>query len=171
MSMLATRSFARIGWSASPELLQAFQSMPHIQDGTSSKLVYVLTTPWCPRSPELYKASRGVINSGQISFAWIPYSGGQPEGSNAVEKLFSGKEGIGIYNIFEPIKRGTVKYETPMSDRQDSLVSKTLESLIIRDTGMGVKTPTLVYSIGSQVRIIPGAIDEKDIAIVADFAT
>jgi hypothetical protein len=58
-----------------------------------------------------------------------------------------------------------------MSDRQDYLVSTTLESLIIRDTGMGIKTPTLVYAIGSQVRIIPGSIDEKELQVVADFAT
>jgi hypothetical protein len=170
-SLLAKQAYARIGWSASPELIKAFRSMPHIKDGTSSKLVYVLTTPWCPRSPELYESSRRIINSGQISFAWIPYSGGQPEGSNAVERLSSGNDVNHINSIFEPIKRGTVKQETPMSDRQDYLVSTTLESLIIRDTGMGIKTPTLVYAIGSQVRIIPGSIDEKELQVVADFAT
>jgi hypothetical protein len=29
----------------------------------------------------------------------------------------------------------------------------------------------LVYAIGSQVRIIPGSIDEKELQVVADFAT
>lgn len=170
-SMFTTKAFARIGWSASPELLKAFKAMPHLQDGYASNVVYVLTSPWCPKSPELYEASRGVIESGRLSFAWIPFSGGQPEGSNAVQQIMANPSTAKIIDLFQPIKIGTAKGETPLADKQDYLVATTLESLIIRDTGMGIKTPTLVYSIGSQVRIIPGAIDRSDIEIIADFAT
>jgi len=170
-SMFVTKAFARVGWSASPELLNAFKAMPHVQDGHVANVVYVLTTPWCPKSLELYEASRGVIASGRVTFAWIPFSGGQPEGSNAVQQIMADPRAALIPDMFQPIKMGSTKEETPLADRQDYLVATTLASLIIRDTGMGIKTPTLVYSIGSQVRIIPGAIDRGDIETVADFST
>lgn len=156
---------ARIGLSAAPDLYKAFQSVPHIKDGTSDKMAYVLTTPWCPRTPEFFDESRPVVESGRMSLAWIPFSGGQPEGSNAIEEFFAAPENIS--SLFRPIKTGTAKGLTPTADRIDYLVATKLESLIIRDTGMGIKTPTIVYAIGDSTRIIPGSIDLPDIEKVA----
>ena len=168
MSAFVGRAFANIGWSASPDLYAAFQGMPYIKDGTSSKLIYVLTTPWCPKSPELFRDSRGVVESGQVSLAWIPFSGGQPEGSNAVQAfLEKSDKSSEIQSMFIGIKTGTAKGITPLADEMDHLVVTKLERMIIRDTGMGIKTPTLVYAIGNSVRIIPGAINKEDIEKVA----
>lgn len=168
-SLITSPASAYIGLSAGPDLFEAFKSLPSIREGTSNKVIYILTSPWCPRTPEIYAATRGLVSSGAITLAWIPISGGQPEGSNAVEELLSRK--IGIADMFNPINSGTVKGNTPLSDRQDYLVANNLERLLIRDTGAGIRTPTIAYSIGSQIRIIPGSLRREQLEIIADFAT
>jgi thioredoxin-related protein len=60
---------------------------------------------------------------------------------------------------------------TPLSDAQDEAIER-MTHLIIRDTGRGMVTPTIIYSMGTdRVRVVPGGIDERQFLDIARVAT
>lgn len=165
------RAEASVGLSASLPLIQAFESVNGIMEGNGGGTLHVLYAPWCHISPMFFSESRAIISSGKLKIKWIPFSGGQPEGRLAVEKLLRNPVASNISNSFIPIRANTLDYPTPLSDQQDQEVSIKLENLIIRDSGNGLMTPTFAYRMGDRVRLLPGGISSETIELIARVAS
>lgn len=159
---------APVGIPAAPDLLAAAAGMPGAIEGTGEGLIHVLFTPWCPVSPELWRASRAIPSISRIH--WIPFSGGQPEGREAVDRFLANPSPSAVAQIFVKLQPIAHIPPTPLSDAQDIAISK-IDRLIIRDTGRGMVTPTIIYSIGSdRVRVVPGGIPEAQLVEIAQVA-
>ncbi|NTF17516.1 hypothetical protein G6L37_03835 [Agrobacterium rubi] len=157
-----------VGIPAAPDLLTAASRMRGVFEGSGRGTVYVLFTPWCPVSPELWKASRS--SPGLARLHWIPFSGGQPEGREAVERFLRDPSPRAVPQIFVKLQPIAFTPPTPLSDAQDMAIAS-LSRLVIRDTGRGMVTPTIIYSIGSdRVRVVPGGITESQFVDIARAA-
>jgi hypothetical protein len=156
---------APVGLPASPDLLSAVASMRGVYEGGGAGTVHVLFTPWCPISPRIWKASRAILGISRLH--WIPFSGGQPEGREAVDRFFRDPSSHAVQQIFVRLQPMSHVSPTPLSDAQDQAMDR-VASLIIRDTGRGLVTPTIVYQLASErVRVVPGGIDEAQFLEIA----
>lgn len=159
---------APVGIPAAPDLLAAAAAMRGVIEGSGRGTVHVLFTPWCPVSPQLWKASRS--SPGLARIHWIPFSGGQPEGREAVDRFLRDPSPRAVPQIFVKLQPLSFLPPTPLSDAQDLALSHVAQ-LVIRDTGRGMVTPTIVYSIGSdRVRVVPGGISEQQFLEIASVA-
>lgn len=165
---VASSAHAEVGLSAGLDVLSAVQSLPGVTEGHGRGTLYILYAPWCSAVPGLYENTRGFLN--EISFKWIPFSGGQPEGRTGVEALLSKGTTADIPRTFQTIVHGyTVKQSTPLSDAQDARMSE-VARLIVRDTGRSMATPTLVYRLqGDRVRIHPGGLSHKGLLELSSY--
>lgn len=169
--LLPSSANSMVGYSASPELIRAFRSVPGIIEGLGGGTLHVLFAPWCPVTPLFYNESREVVASGRLTLNWIPSSGGQPEGSLAIENLLRNPDAHNIPSTFTSIRSGTAKGNTPLADAQDKRIVEVLEPAIIRDSGMGMKSPTFAYAMGESVRLLPGGIYKKELELIARAAS
>lgn len=157
------------GIPASPDLVTAFRSVPGITEGSGPGTLHILFAPWCHVSPALYSRSRGHLR--QLTFRWIPFSGGQPEGSEATERLLSSPFPSSLASVFTPLKPLGVKPTTPKADAQDAAVYSRIEPLVVRDAGGGLVTPTLAYlTRGGRARLIRGGVGPDDLDYIASAA-
>jgi hypothetical protein len=157
-----------VGIPAAPDLLAAAASLRGATEGSGSGTIHVLFTPWCPISPQLWKASRS--SPGLARIHWVPFSGGQPEGREAVERFLRDPSPRAVQQIFVKLQQLAFLPPTPLSDSQDAAIS-TIAPLIIRDTGRGMVTPTIIYSMGQErVRVVPGGISESQFLEIARVA-
>lgn len=161
---VSSNSFASIGISASPALRSAFNNVYGITEGRGPTL-HILFTPWCYISPEFYGISRPYLD--RMSLNWIPYSGGQPEGRISLEQLLRRPGASSIPAVFSKIKHGSVSSPTPLADQQDQSVDQVIRPVLLRDTGLGIVSPTMLYSIGDRVRVIRGGIRSPELDILA----
>lgn len=161
---------AEPGVPASPGLIDAFRSVAGISEGNGRGTLHILFAPWCHVSPQMYRDSREFL--GELTFRWIPFSGGQPEGSEATERLLKSPRASSISTAFTPLQRLAAKPSTPLADAQDMAVRSRIEPQVIRDAGSGIVTPTLAYSFGSdRVRLILGGIGKEQMAEIARIAS
>lgn len=159
---------APVGIPAAPDLLAAAAGMRGVTEGAGRGTIHVMFTPWCPVSPQLWKASRS--SPGLARIHWIPFSGGQPEGREAVDRFLRDPSPRAIPQIFVKLQPLAFLPPTPLSDAQDMALSRVAQ-LVIRDTGRGMVTPTIVYSIGAdRVRVVPGGISEEQFLEIARVA-
>jgi hypothetical protein len=160
---------APVGLPAAPDLLAMAASMRGTVEGDGSGMVHILFTPWCHVSPQIWKASRAILGTTRIH--WIPFSGGQPEGREAVDRFFRDPSPHAVQQVFVRLQPMAHIAPTPLSDAQDEAIGR-ITSLIIRDTGRGMVTPTIIYSIGAdRVRVVPGGIDERQFLEIARVAS
>ena len=156
------------GLPAGPDLLASAAGLRGVSEGTGGGTVHVLFTPWCHVSPDIWRATRGSLGAARIH--WIPFSGGQPEGSQSVERFLSNPSPGAVPALFTRLQPLAFRPPTPLSDAQDAAVSG-FASLAIRDTGHGLVTPTIVYSFGSgRVRVVPGGLSADDFLRIAASA-
>lgn len=165
------RRASALGLSGGPDAYVAMAGVSALTEGNGGGVVNILFTPWCSAIPELFAASRKVLQT--LTLRWIPYSGGLPEGREATEILLRNPDPLLIPASFVVIGRAAGREQpTPLCDHQDHLVSRMIEPLIVRDTGGAMKVPTLVYRMNDErVRIIPGALREEEFDMLADFAS
>ena len=157
-----------VGLPGAPDVLQQASRMTGVTEGTGPGTIFILFTPWCHVFPDVYAATRGVLT--KATLRWIPYSGGQPEGRKAVETVLGNPTPEALSHIYTPISHGVPQTPTPLSDRQDAAMVR-VASLIIRDTGHSLATPTFVYSLGSErIRIVPGGLDAGQLMEIAAAA-
>ncbi|MNU37021.1 hypothetical protein D3C71_256430 [compost metagenome] len=160
---------APVGLPAAPDLLAMAASMRGTVEGTGGGMVHILFTPWCHVSPRIWKATRGILGATRIH--WIPFSGGQPEGREAVDRFFRDPSPHAVQQIFVRLQPVAHIVPTPLSDSQDEAIDR-IASLLIRDTGRGMVTPTIIYAMGGdRVRVVPGGIDEGQFLEIARVAS
>ena len=161
----AGQAMAEPGIPASPDLIDAFMAVPGITEGRGGTL-HVLFAPWCHISPRIYRDSRGLLD--RMSIRWIPFSGGQPEGSEAVERLLRSPRASSLSSVFTNLQPLAVKPSTPLSDAQDMAVFSRIEPKVIRDGGAGIVTPTLAYKFGSdRARLVLGGVGVSGLEEIA----
>lgn len=170
-SALPAAANANVGYSASPELIKAFRSVPGVIEGLGGGTLHVLFAPWCHVSPTFYNVSREFVLGGRLTLNWIPFSGGQPEGSNAMEAFLQNPDPAYIPAMFTGIRNGTQKGSTPLADAQDRRVIDILQPILIRDSGAGMRSPTFAYAMGETVRLLPGGIYKKELELISRAAS
>lgn len=157
-----------VGLPAAPDLLAMAASMRGTTEGSGRGTVHILFTPWCHVSPQIWKASRAILGMARIH--WIPFSGGQPEGREAVDRFFRDPSPRAVQQIFVRLQPLAHLPPTPLSDSQDQAIDG-IARLLIRDTGREIVTPTIIYSAGQdRVRVIPGGITEQQFLEIARVA-
>jgi len=162
-------AYASPGIPASPDLVGAFRAVPGVSEGNGPGTLHVLFAPWCHVSPTLYRQSRPFLR--KLTIRWIPFSGGQPEGSEAVERLLSNPFPSSVASAFTPLQPLGVRPATPKADAQDASVHSRIEPRLVRDTGRGLVTPTLAYlTKGGMARVIPGGIGPEELEAIAAVA-
>lgn len=162
-------AFAAPGISASPSLIEAFRSVTGIHEGSGGGTLHILFAPWCYVSPQLYRETRAF--TGMLSLRWIPFSGGQPEGSEATERLLRSPHAASVAAAFTTLKPLAARMPTPLADAQDLAVETGIVPQIIRDSGRGAVTPTVAYSFGGgRVRLLLGGPGPGDLAQIARIA-
>jgi len=162
--MTGGRATASVGIPASPALLAAFSSVYGIQEGRGP-LLHVLFTPWCHVSPEFYRESRPFLD--RLTLNWIPFSGGQPEGSEALERLLRRPGPASLPGVFTKVRAGSSNVSTPLADQQDAAVQSVIAPVLIRDTGLSLVSPTMVYAIGERIRVVRGGIRKSELEKIA----
>jgi len=169
-SLAVTGEARALGLPAGPDLERAMTSLAGIGEGHGPGTLHVLFAPWCHVSPDLYRASRGVL--GHLTIRWIPFSGGQPEGKEATEILLRNMEPSLVPAAFSPLRPSAVRLPTPLCDAQDATVARSIEPLVIRDTGRALATPTMVYRFrDGRVRVVPGGVTAEQLRIIAGLAS
>jgi len=159
-----------LGLPAGPDLERAMSSLVGIAEGHGPGTLHVLFAPWCHVSPELYRVSRGIL--GSLTIRWIPFSGGQPEGREATEILLRNMEPSLVPAAFSPLRPSGVRLATPLCDAQDSAVARSIEPLVIRDTGRALATPTMAYRFrDGRVRVVPGGVTGEQLRLIAGLAS
>lgn len=160
---------ASVGLPASPDLVAAFRSVPGITEGKGPGTLHVLFAPWCRVSPSLYRDTRSFLDA--LAFHWIPFSGGQPEGSEATERLLSNPFPSSLASAFTPLRPLAARPSTPKADAQDAAVYSRIAPLVARDSGGGLVTPTLAYlTRGGRARLIRGGIGLRELDAIASVA-
>lgn len=158
------------GIPASPQLLDAFRSVRGIEEGSGAGTLHILFAPWCHVSPMMYRYSRAYLS--QIRLRWIPFSGGQPEGSEGTERLLASGTASAVQQSFVPLQPLAVQPATPLADAQDAAVAARIEPLVLRDSGRGIVTPTLAYGIGDgRARLVRGGLHQEDFATIGRVAS
>lgn len=159
-------SAAPVGLAAAPDLLGAVRSLQGATEGGGAT-IHVLFTPWCHVSPEIWRNTRGLRG---VAIRWLPFSGGQPEGREAVDRFLQNPSASAVPRIFTRLQPIAVVPPTPLSDRQDAVIER-LAPIVIRDTGTNLVTPTIVYTMGpDRVRVVPGGISAADFVEIARHA-
>lgn len=168
-AVVAPYAFAGpVGLPGAPDVIQMAASMRGAVEGSGGGIVYVLFTPWCHVSPEIWKATRKSLGTARIK--WIPFSGGQPEGREPVERFLQSPSPSAVPRIFTKLQSIAIVPPTPLSDSQDMAISG-LAGLIARDTGRGLVTPTIIYALpGDRIRIVPGGISADQFLEIARAA-
>lgn len=157
-------SAAPVGLPAAPDLLGAVRSLQGATEGGGRATIHVMFTPWCHVSPEIWKNTRGLRG---VAIRWLPFSGGQPEGREAVDRFLQNPSASAVPRIFTRLQPIAIVPPTPLSDRQDAAIDR-LAPIVIRDTGMNLVTPTIVYTLGpDRVRVVPGGISAADFLEIA----
>lgn len=160
-------ALAAPGVGASQALEAAFWKAHGIQEGSGRGNLHVLFAPWCHVSAELWNASRAFTDT--LSFRWIPFSGGQPEGLAGTEALLASPFPSSIPAAFTTIRAGSTPGATPLADAQDRVVASYIEPAVIRDSGAGLVSPTLVYRLrDGRVRVVRGGIGAVHLQEIAE---
>jgi hypothetical protein len=167
-SVMAGRaSAAPVGLPAAPDLLGAVRSLQGATEGSGRATIHVMFTPWCHVSPEIWKNTRSLPG---VAIRWLPFSGGQPEGREAVDRFLQNPSASAVPRIFTRLQPVAMIPPTPLSDMQDDRIER-LAPIVIRDTGRNLVTPTIVYTLGPvRVRVVPGGISAADFMEIARFA-
>lgn len=163
IAIFATHANARdVGRSVGPALLNALASMPSVREGNGRGTLNILFAPWCHVSPTLWHVTRGFLN--EVSFNWIPFSGGQPEGRLGTERLLqAGNASVLSQSFVSPGNAPLFSLHTPLSDAQDARM-KAVERVLVTETGQPLSTPTLVYRRSDdRHRAILGGINAHDL--------
>jgi len=163
-------AFAEPGVAASPQLLSAFRSVRGIEEGRGPATLHILFAPWCHVSPQMYRDSRPYLSA--LRLRWIPFSGGQPEGKDGTERLLRDGTPSGVPQSFVPIQPLAVRPPTPLADAQDAAVAGLIEPQVLRDSGMGLVTPTLAYGFGEgRVRLVRGGLHPADFGLISKIGS
>lgn len=154
----------QVGLSASPLLMDKVLPLSCVREGSGNRTLYIAFTPWCHLSPYVYEVTRPYID--RIQIAWIPFSGGQPEGRQGTEFLLRSGAPSDVPACFEP--PGTpARYEaTPLADHQDALFDQ-VQKEYVRNFARYPGSPTLFYTIGNRTMAVPGAPISADMAELA----
>lgn len=161
---------AEPGLPASLQLLDAFRSVSGIEEGSGKGTLHILFAPWCHVSPQLYRDSRPYLS--RLRLRWIPFSGGQPEGSEGTERLLRAGTASAVPQAFVPMQPLAVRPATPLADAQDAAVAGRIQPQVLRDSGKGLVTPTLAYGFGDgRVRLVRGGIAGSDFEVISAIAS
>jgi hypothetical protein len=160
-------SAAPVGLPVAPDLLGAVRSLQGATEGSGGATIHIMFTPWCHISPEIWNNTRSLRG---VSIRWLPFSGGQPEGREAVDRFLQNPSASAVPRIFSRLHPLAMFPPTPLSDMQDDRIAR-LAPLVIRDTGRNLVTPTIVYTLGPErVRVVLGGISAADFLEIARYA-
>jgi hypothetical protein len=167
-TMSARPASADVGNPAGLDVYAAVQGLPGVSEGHGRGTLYVLYTPWCAEVPSFYQDTRAFLND--IAFKWIPFSGSQPEGLVGTEELLSSGTPRDIPRTFQVISpQRPAQTSFPLAQAQDARVASVIR-LIVRDTGRGMATPTLVYRLeADRVRIHRGGLTTKGLRELSSY--
>lgn len=158
---------AQLGLAAAPDLLSAVQTLQGADEGSGGPTIHILFTPWCHLSPEIWRNTRSLRG---VSIRWIPFSGGQPEGREAVDRFLRNPSASSVPRIFTDLQPIAMLPPTPLSDMQDAGINR-LAPIVIRDTGRNLVTPTIIYTLGTdRVRVVPGGISAAQFLEISRYA-
>lgn len=170
LSVLATAGSARaIGTFGATGLWEALASALVVEEGSGPD-VYMIVTPGCDKSGELWEASRAFTPS--LTLRWLPVVDGLEDHRSSVGRAL---EAGSPAAMAEMLLSATDATASPIglaaADMQEALYQDRLARMLWESTGKTPAMPTMVFRVDARkTKVVRGAIGADRFAEVIDEA-